>query len=134
MGSLVWGKRIIDKKLSLTQRGDLANYKGMGLLGYYQNDADGLKPQANLPIIKNGILEHLICGRTPSINCMETTANDRFYTDPTNVIGTDAVPGVVVLTGTKSMSMNMASSSPFSERRSCSWKRSSWSIGSFSSE
>lgn len=52
MGSLVWGKRIIDKKLSLTQRGDLANYKGMGLLGYYQNDADGLKPQANLPIIK----------------------------------------------------------------------------------
>ena len=25
MGSLVWGKRIIDKKLSLTQRGDLAN-------------------------------------------------------------------------------------------------------------
>lgn len=106
MGSLVWGKRIIDKKLSLTQRGDLANYKGMGLLGYYQNDADGLKPQANLPIIKNGILEHLICGRTPSINCMETTANDRFYTDPTNVIGTDAVPGVVVLTGTKSMSMN----------------------------
>lgn len=106
MGSLVWGKRIIDKKLSLTQRGDLANYKGMGLLGYYRNDADGLKPQANLPIIKNGILEHLICGRTPSINCMETTANDRFYTDPTNVIGTDAVPGVVVLTGTKSMSMN----------------------------
>ena len=106
MGSLVWGKRIIDKKLSLTQRGDLANYKGMGLLGYYQNDADGLKPQANLPIIKNGILEHLICGRTPSINCMETTANDRFYTDPTNVIGTDAVPGVVALTGTGSMSMN----------------------------
>lgn len=106
MGSLVWGKRIIDKKLSLTQRGDLANYKGMGFLGYYQNDADGLKPQANLPIIKNGILEHLICGRTPSINCMETTANDRFYTDPTNVIGTDAVPGVVALTGTGSMSMN----------------------------
>lgn len=106
MGSLVWGKRIIDKKLSLTQRGDLANYKGMGLLGYYPNDADGLKPQANLPIIKNGILEHLICGRTPSINCMETTANDRFYTDPTNVIGTDAVPGVVALTGTGSMSMN----------------------------
>ena len=106
MGSLVWGKRIIDKKLSLTQRGDLANYKDMGLLGYYQNDADGLKPQTNLPIIKNGILEHLICGRTPSINCMETTANDRFYTDPTNVIGTDAVPGVVALTGTGSMSMN----------------------------
>lgn len=106
MGSLVWGKRIIDKKLSLTQRGDLANYKGMGLLGYYPNDADGLKPQANLPIIKNGILEHLICGRTSSINCMETTANDRFYTDPTNVIGTDAVPGVVALTGTGSMSMN----------------------------
>ena len=35
---------------------------------------------------------------------------------------------------TKSMSMNMASSSPFSLSRNCSWKRSSWSIGSLSSE
>ena len=33
---------------------------------------------------------------------------------------------------TKSMSDEHASSSPFSEISSCSWKRSSWSIGSLS--
>ena len=104
MGSLVWGKRIIDKKLSLTQRTDLASYQGLGLLGYYQHDADGLVPQSSLSIIKNGILEHLVCGRTPSLNCLNSTANEIFFIDPTRVMGSDVMPGVVMMTGTNNVS------------------------------
>jgi len=105
MGSLVWGKRIIDKKLSLTQKAEMPSYKGLGLLGYYQYDANGLKPQSSLPIIKNGILEHLVCGRYPALNSLETTANDRFFVDPARQVGSDVMPGVVTLTSSSTMPM-----------------------------
>ena len=106
MGSLIFGKRIIDKKFSLTQKAGMPTYKGIGLLGYYQQDADGEVPQPSLSIIKNGILEQLISGRTPSLNCMASTANERFILDPNRVIGTNVVPGVVTLTSASSMPMS----------------------------
>lgn len=50
--------------------------------------ADGETPETSLGIIKNGILEQLVSGRTPSLNCMASTANERFVLDPNRVITT----------------------------------------------
>ena len=106
MGSLIWSKRIIDKKLSLTQKSDMPSYKGLSLLGYVQQDADGVKPQPSLSIIKNGILEHLVCGRIPSLNSLSSTGNERFYVDPDRLMGTDVMPGVVALTSASDVTMS----------------------------
>lgn len=106
IGSLVWGKRVIDKKLSLTQKSGMASYQGLRLLGCNQRDADGVIPQPSLSIIKNGILEHLVCGRTPSLNSMESTGNERFVVDPSRVIGSQVMPSVVSLTSNSAMPMS----------------------------
>lgn len=106
IGSLIWGKRIIDKNLSLTQLGNLSHYNNQQLLGYYQHDADGLVPQKELDVIKNGILGHLICGRFPALNCLESTANNRFDVDPTQQMSCGTMPGVMRLSCTSSVTFD----------------------------
>lgn len=76
--SQMYGKRIIDTKISISQLGAAdTHYAGQPLIGSYAIDADGRAPE-QLTVVGNGILRHILCGRHPAVGCKAPTANERF--------------------------------------------------------
>ena len=100
ISSMLFGKRILDPKISVTQLTDLPSYNGIRLLGNYQYDANGIAPAKQLTIIQNGVLKTLLCGRYPALNATTTTGNDRFMADITQQAASNTMPATIHMTAT----------------------------------
>lgn len=94
------GRKIMDSRLTLRQLTD-SLYKGQLLLGHYNVDAYGVRPQA-LTLVENGIFRQMINGRYPALKAPHTTGNMRHPNAPGSTALQDFVsPGVLQLTSAK---------------------------------
>lgn len=98
ISSMLQGKRIVDKKINVTQLAGIPSYKGTQLLGNYEYDANGIAVAKQFPIIQGGVLKTLLCGRYPALNATQTTGNDRFMADITQQAASLTMPGIVRMT------------------------------------
>lgn len=105
ISSMLFGKRILDPKISITQLTGQAAYNGTPLLGNYLYDANGIAPAKELTVVSNGVLKTLLSGRYPALNANATTGNDRFIADITQQATSVTMPATMhmTLTGSKPM-------------------------------
>ncbi len=89
-------KKVIDSRLSVTNRTDLNDFNGMSLLGSYEIDAQGVKPAKEVKLIENGILKTLLSSRIPTKKINESTGSMRFGVRPRGVI-VNVAPGTLVV-------------------------------------
>lgn len=71
------GKKVIDTRLSVKNLTALKEYKGETLIGGYEMDADGVKPEAELTLIENGILKQMLNGTTETTINTKSTGSSR---------------------------------------------------------
>lgn len=74
-------KSIISKDLTITAEPFLREYQNTPLLGTFKVDAEGVIPPEKLILVKNGILETLLNGRTPSRQVPQSNGHMRFSYD-----------------------------------------------------
>lgn len=94
LSSLLVGKRILDKHLSIDQLTDMPVLNSTKLLGNFSCDADGVVPAKTLSLLSGGFVKQLICGRYPALNCLQSTGNYRFFNDP-ETVGCGVAPGIL---------------------------------------
>jgi hypothetical protein len=88
------GKSIFTKDLTIISEPFLREYRGIPLLGSYKVDAEGVIPSEKLILVKNGILETLLNGRTPSRFVPESNGHMRFSYNY-NGVNKQVGPGVI---------------------------------------
>lgn len=98
VGSLLVGKRMLDRKISIRQLASLNGAQGVPLLGSVTADANGVAPAADLTLVRNGFMTRLLCGRYPALNSLESTGNDRFVDNPEKAVTSSCAPGVLQVT------------------------------------
>ncbi|MEZ7874882.1 MAG: metallopeptidase TldD-related protein [Bacteroidales bacterium] len=89
-------KKVIDSRLSVSNKTDLKEFNGMFLLGSYEMDAQGVAPVKDVKLIENGILKTLLSSRVPTRKISESTGSVRFGVRPRAVV-TGVAPGVLVV-------------------------------------
>lgn len=89
-------KKVIDSRLSVSNKTDLKEFSGMFLLGSYEMDAQGVAPVKDVKLIENGILKTLLSSRVPTRKISESTGSVRFGVRPRAVV-TGVAPGVLVV-------------------------------------
>ena len=97
-------RKMIDDKLTIRQDPTLKTWEGKPLVGYYEVDANGQKPQP-VTLVERGIFCGQLCGSTPSL-CTGTPTGNLRFNDP-NVwngpMGISTTPGVVRIESSKTM-------------------------------
>lgn len=71
------GKKIIHKNLSIIATPKIKSFNGKSLLGTFEVDGEGVIPPDTLTLVKDGMLETLLNGRTPSILIGESNGHNR---------------------------------------------------------
>ncbi|EKD32520.1 MAG: peptidase U62, modulator of DNA gyrase [uncultured bacterium] len=89
-------KKVIDSRLSVSNKTDLKNFNGMFLLGNYEMDAQGVAPVKDVKLIENGILKSLLSSRVPTRKIAESTGSVRFGVRPRSIV-TGVAPGALVV-------------------------------------
>jgi len=89
-------KKVIDSRLSVTNRTDLTDFNGFPLLGSYGFDAQGVVPIKEIKLIENGILKTLLSSRIPTKKVKESTGSMRFGVRP-RAISVNVAPGILVV-------------------------------------
>ena len=97
-------RKIIDDKLTIRQDPSLSTWNGKPLVGYFNADANGQKPQA-VTLVERGIFVGQLCGSTPSLCTTTPTGNLRFnklntWTGP---LGASTAPGVIRIESSKTI-------------------------------
>jgi predicted Zn-dependent protease len=98
-------KKVIAGTLSLTALDRLTHYQGVPLIGSYQMDAEGVEPPAQLPIIKEGVLQTLLSDCTPTRSTKTSNGHRRLALSG-GAITTSLCAGVLELSGNKKESYN----------------------------
>ena len=86
-----FGSKIIDDRLTVRNYTSMKEYKGTPLFGYYEIDADGVTPEAELTLVEKGVFRKMLNGSIPTSKAPESTGSARFSLSPQNP---------VVMTGT----------------------------------
>ena len=84
----LFGRKIIDERLTIKNRTDLTEYNGTELWGHYTVDADGITPEKEMILVENGVLKKLLNSRYPTYKAPESTGSTRFIlssAQPTSV-------------------------------------------------
>lgn len=89
-------KKVIDSRLSVSNKTDMKEFNGMFLLGSYEMDAQGVAPVKDVKLIENGILRTLLSSRVPTRKISESTGSVRFGVRPRAIV-TGVAPGALVL-------------------------------------
>ena len=76
------GKKILDPRIDIVNYTSLPEYNGTKLMGAYSIDADGIKPEAEIPLIEKGILKQILNRATPTEHAMHSTGSARFTNNP----------------------------------------------------
>jgi len=89
-------KKVIDSRLSVTNKTDMTDFNGMSLIGNYNLDAQGVSPLKEVKLIENGILKTLLSSRVPTKKIKTSTGSLRFGVRPRAIV-LDVVPGTLVV-------------------------------------
>lgn len=89
-------KKVIDSRLSVSNKTDLKDFNGMALFGNYEMDAQGVAPVKDVKLIENGILKTLLSSRVPTRKISESTGSVRFGVRPRAIV-TGVAPGALVV-------------------------------------
>jgi predicted Zn-dependent protease len=92
-------KKVIDSRITVTNRTDLKSYKGIPLLGHYSIDAQGVAPIEEFNLIDKGILKNLLSTRVPTKTSKSSTGSLRYGVRPRSV-SLDMAPGTLVISAT----------------------------------
>ena len=71
------GRRILARDLSIKALPGLTKIPGLNLIGSYNIDTEGVMPEAELPLVENGILKTLLTNRTPTPKVRESNGHQR---------------------------------------------------------
>lgn len=93
-------KKVVDSRLSITNRTDMTEFNGVSLFGNYTMDAQGVAPLKEVKLIENGILKTLLSSRVPTKKIKASTGSIRFGVRPRS-ISLDVVPGTLVVDALK---------------------------------
>ena len=85
------GKKILDPRIDIVNYTSLPEYNGTKLMGAYSIDADGIKPEAEIPLVEKGILKQILNRATPTEHAMHSTGSARFTNNPRAVALTTSV-------------------------------------------
>lgn len=85
------GKKILDPRIDIVNYSSLKEYQGTSLLGAYDRDADGIKPEAEMNIVEKGVLKQILNRATPTEHAMHSTGSARFSNNPQNVYLTTSI-------------------------------------------
>ena len=77
-----FGHKIIDSRLTIKNYAAMKEYNGTPLYGYYEIDGDGVTPEAEMTLVKNGVFTRMLNGRVPTKNTPGTTGSARFMMSP----------------------------------------------------
>ena len=80
------GHKIIDPQLSIYNYSDMPTYAGTPLMGSYTIDADGIKPEAKMTIVENGIFKMMLNRCTPAEYATHSTGSARFGNNPRSAV------------------------------------------------
>ncbi|MCL1973622.1 MAG: metallopeptidase TldD-related protein, partial [Bacteroidetes bacterium] len=94
------GKKVIDSRLSVYNRTDMATFNGKHLLGPYTIDAQGVIPKPEWQLIENGILKSLLTQNVPTVQCKESTGSYRFGTR-SRMVAQELAPGALLIEAPK---------------------------------
>lgn len=89
-------KKVIDSRLSVTNRTDLKSFRSNPLIGHYTMDAQGVAPIEEYNLIDKGILKNLLATRVPTRTSKQSTGSLRFGVRPRSV-SLDMAPGTLVI-------------------------------------
>lgn len=90
------GKKVIDSRISVTNRTDMKEFNGEKLIGSYTIDAQGIIPPEELKLIDNGILKTLMSNRVPGKFIKESTGSMRLGARQRSVV-MGMAPGTLVI-------------------------------------
>lgn len=82
----LFGRKIIDSRLTVKNRTATTEYNGVPLWGHYSLDADGVKPAEEMTLVEKGVLKSLLNNRYPTLKAPESTGSARFMINPGNLI------------------------------------------------
>lgn len=88
------GRKIIDSRLSVTNKTALKSYGGKSLWGSYSVDADGVVPAKEQVLVEDGILRSQLNGRIPTLKAPKSTGSSRFVL-PQNAPLALTAPGTI---------------------------------------
>ncbi len=85
------GKKILDPRIDIVNYTSKTEYNGTKLMGAYSIDADGMKPEAEMPIVEKGVLKQILNRATPTEHALRSTGSARFTNNPQAVSLTTSV-------------------------------------------
>jgi predicted Zn-dependent protease len=94
------GKKVISRDLSVLAIPKMKTFNGIDLLGSFEIDGEGVIPPDTLVLVKDGILETLLNGRTPSILIHESNGHNRIGSAGMG-ISRSVSPGVIEVLASK---------------------------------
>ncbi|HBX51900.1 MAG: hypothetical protein A2275_12275 [Bacteroidetes bacterium RIFOXYA12_FULL_35_11] len=95
-------KKLVSRDLTIKAIPGLKEYNGIKLVGSYEIDAEGVKPDKELVLVDNGVLKNLLNDRVPSTKVLQSNGHKRF-TFNGGGISTVTGPGVISFTTSKGM-------------------------------
>jgi len=90
------GKKVLDSRISVTNRTNMTDYNGEKLIGAYSVDAQGVKPAEEMKLIENGILKSLMNNRVPGKVIKESTGSMKLGVRQRSVV-MGVAPGTLVI-------------------------------------
>lgn len=97
-------RKILDSRLSVKNYSTLRSYNEIPLLGYYEVDAEGIRPAEELLLIENGIFKRQLNGRIPTLKAPLSTGSSRFSLSANQVYFATA-PGTIHIIGEGGLKM-----------------------------
>lgn len=91
-----FGKKVIDSRISVENRTDLADFNGKSLVGTYSVDAQGVVPVKSQSLIENGILKGVLSTRVETKRTKRSTGAVRFGVRPRSV-SMEVAPGTLLI-------------------------------------
>lgn len=88
------GRKIIDSRLTVTNKTALKTYGGKSLWGAYAVDADGVVPAKEQLLVEGGLLRSQLNGRIPTLKAPESTGSSRFVL-PSGPLYSITAPGTI---------------------------------------
>ncbi len=89
-------KKVIDSRLSVSNKTDMTDFNNVSLIGNYNLDAQGVSPVKEVKLIENGILKTLLSSRVPTKKIKASTGSMRFGVRPRAVV-LNVAPGTLVV-------------------------------------
>lgn len=92
------GKKVISRNISIKAVDGKSTFQDVPLIGFYQVDAEGVKPPGELELIKEGVLENLLTDRIPTSRFNESNGHKRLALSAGRLT-TSLSAGVIEMTG-----------------------------------